>query len=97
MTLLTQLLTLYTWVGIVALLLLLYRIGHFYQVTTHVQSHYRLFLLPMALFFAGMLRYLAVDIQVAGDEVGDLLFFLGGVSLSLIGYFLLKLMTGGGR
>jgi hypothetical protein len=27
--------------------------------------------------------------------VGDIFFFLGGVSLALLGYYLLQLMTGG--
>jgi hypothetical protein len=92
---LTRLLTLYIWVGVAALLMLLYRIAHFYQVTTGLRSRYRFFLAPVFLFLAGMLRYLTTNVRVAGDIVGDLLFFLGGISLSLIGYFLLKLMTGG--
>jgi len=95
MTILTKLLTLSVWVGIAVLLVLLYRIARFYQVTTQVRSHYRLFLAPITLFLAGMIRYLLVNVQVAGDELGDLFFFLGGVCLSLMGYFLLKLMTGG--
>jgi hypothetical protein len=92
---LTRLLTLYIWVGVAALLMLLYRIAHFYQVTTGLRSRYRFFLVPVFMFSAGMLRYLTTNIKVAGDILGDLLFFLGGISLSLIGYFLLKLMTGG--
>ncbi len=90
-----KLLTLYVWIGIAVLLLMLYHIAHFYQVTTGLRSHYRLFLVPVTLFLAGMLRYLVIDTGLAGDVLGDLLFFLGGVALSLIGYFLLKLMTGG--
>ena len=95
MTILTKLLTLYVWMGTAALLMLLYRIAHFYQVTTGLRSYYHFFLVPVAFFVAGMLRYLMIDIGFAGDIMGDLLFFLGGVSLSLIGYYLLKLMTGG--
>jgi hypothetical protein len=92
---LAKLLTLCIWIGTAALIMLLYRIAHFYQVTTGLRSHYRFFLVPVILFLAGMLRYLIIDTRIAGDIIGDLLFFLGGVSLSLIGYFLLKLMTGG--
>lgn len=95
MTILLKLLPIYIWVGITFLLFLLYRIAHFYQATTGLHSHYRLFFVPMILFMAGMLRYLVIDHGFAGDVVGDLCFFLGGISLSLTGYFLLTLMTGG--
>jgi hypothetical protein len=95
MTVLTKLLTLYIWSGIVALILLLNRIGRFYQLTTGVRTRYRLFFVPIALFLAGMVRYLVSDAGFAGDVLGDLLFFLGGVSLILLGYYLLRLMTGG--
>jgi hypothetical protein len=98
-TIIVKLSTLYIWMGVAALLMLLYRIAHFYQMTTGVRSHYRWFLVPVVLFLAGMLRYLIVDTglagNISGDELGDLLFFLGGVSLSLVVYVLLKLMTGG--
>ena len=95
MSTLTKLLTLYIWAGIAALLMLLYHIGHFYQATTGLRSHYRFFLVPIVLFLAGMLRYVMIGTGFAGDVLGDLLFFLGGLSLAVIGYFLLKLMTGG--
>ncbi len=95
MTILLKLLSVYVWLGITFLLFLLYQIAHFYQMTTGLRSHYRLFSIPMGLYIAAMLRYLTLDKQVSGDVLGDLLFFLGGVSLSLMGYFLLKLMTGG--
>ena len=95
MTILIKLLTLYIWAGVAVLLMLLYRIAHFYQVTTGLRSHYRYFLIPVVSFIVGMLRYLMTDIGFAGDVMGDLFFFLGGISLSLVGYYLLKLMTGG--
>jgi hypothetical protein len=44
---------------------------------------------------AGTVRYLFADQTIAGDILGDMLFFLGGISLALVGYFLLRLMTGG--
>jgi len=95
MTLLLKLLSIYIWLGITFLLFLLYRIAHFYQTTTGLRSHYRFFFIPMTLFIAGMLRYLTLDTGFAGDIMGDFCFFLGGVSLSMAGYFLLTLMTGG--
>jgi hypothetical protein len=95
MDILTKLLMLLIWGGIVALLLLLYRIAQFYQMTTGLRSHYRFFLVPVVLFVAGVARYLVLDIGFTGDVLGDLLFFLGGGALTLVGYYLLKLMTGG--
>jgi hypothetical protein len=95
MTILTKLLTLFFWFGVVALILLLNRIARFYQMTTGVRSYHRAFYVPMVLFVAGMGRYLTIDNGFAGDVLGDTLFFLGGVSLCFAGYFLLKLMTGG--
>jgi hypothetical protein len=95
MTILKNLLLLYFWVGVVTLILLINRIARFYQLTTGVRSYYRAFLVPAFLFLAGTVRYLFSDQKIAGDILGDMLFFLGGISLSLVGYFLLRLMTGG--
>ena len=95
MIILTKLLTLYIWIGIVAFVLLLNRIARFYELTTGVATHYRLFFVPVAFFLVGMIRYLVSDAGFAGDIVGDICFFLGGVSLALLGYYLLQLMTGG--
>jgi hypothetical protein len=95
MAILTKLLTLYIWVGISVLILLLNRIARFYQLTTGVRTYYRLFIVPVVFFLAGMVRYLVADAGFAGDVLADICFFLGGVSLSLVGYYLLQLMTGG--
>jgi hypothetical protein len=95
MTVLTKMLTLYIWLGIAVLILLLNRIARFYELTTGIRTHHRLFFLPVAFFFLGMLRYLFSDVGFAGDVLGDVSFFLGGVSLALLGYYLLRLMTGG--
>jgi len=77
------------------LILLINRIARFYQMTTGVSSYYRAFFVPAFLFLVGMGRYLMTDFGFAGDMLGDILFFLGGICLSMMGYFLLKLMTGG--
>jgi hypothetical protein len=95
MTILTKLLTLFIWIGIGVLLLLINRIARFYELTTGVRSYHRLFFVPILLLIAGAARYLMIDTGFAGDVVGDILFFTGGACLAFIGYFLLKLMTGG--
>lgn len=95
MTFVTKLSTIYIWIGIALLLLVINRIARFYELTTGVRSHHRMFIVPTLLFIAGAGRYIFVESGFAGDIIGDVLFFLGGVSLSLTGYYLLKLMTGG--
>jgi hypothetical protein len=95
MTTLAKLLTIYFWVGTAALILLLSRIAQFYQLTTGVRTYHRLFWIPVTCFLAGMIRYVMIGGGFAGDVLGDLLFFFGGASLAVTGYFLLKLMTGG--
>ena len=95
MTVFFNLLTLFIWSGIAILLLLINRIARFYQLTTGVRSHHQLFFVPMILFYAGVGRYILINSRFAGDVLGDFFFFLGGISLSTIGYHLLRLMTGG--
>jgi hypothetical protein len=82
------------WVGVGVLLLLLYRIAHFYQVTSGQASHYRLFLIPLTLLLLGGLRY-ALAKGYGGDVLGDGLQFLGGVALIGLGLSLVRMMTGG--
>jgi hypothetical protein len=95
MSILTKAFTVYIWIGITVLILLLNRIARFYQMTTGVRSHHRVFLFPVLFFAAATMRYLVTDCRFAGDVIGDLLFFVAGICLSFMGYFLLKLMTGG--
>lgn len=95
MIILTKFLTLFIWSGVALLLLLINRIARFYQLTTGVRSLHRLFFVPMLLFYAGVGRYILIDSRFAGDAMGDILFALGGISLFMIGYHLLRLMTGG--
>jgi len=101
--------TLLSWVGVAVLLLLLYRIAYFYEVTSKQPTHYRLFIFPMALLLLGGLCYLiAGDLgevdsssleQVIGIArlAGDSLQLAGGISLVGLGVFILRLMTGGRR
>ncbi len=91
------------------LLLLLYRIAYFYEVTSKQPTHFRLFIFPMALLLLGGLCYLiAGDLGEAGSSsleqvigtarlAGDSLQLAGGISLVGLGVFLLRLMTGGRR
>ena len=96
MDLIASILTFVAWLGVSALLLVLYRIAHFYQATSGQSTHYRLFLIPMALFLLGGTRYAMVG-DLAGDVIGDSLQLAGGVLLLWLGASLLQMMTGGRR
>ena len=84
----------YTWAILGILIVVLYRIARFYQVPSGRRSYYRLFLVPLVLMLAGGLRYATLGI-IVGDVWADLLMIVGGASLIVLGYYLLRLMTGG--
>jgi len=96
MTILFKFLLIIIWTGAGVLIVLLYRIGRFWQSQTGLQAYHQVFLVPLILFIAAALRYVMTDVGFTGDVLADLLALSGGVSLSLAGYILLKRMTGGG-
>ena len=73
----------------------LFAIARFYEQKAGQKSYYTVFLVPIALFAVAAIRYLWIVPQIAGDPWGDIMRFLGGVTLMGAGYFLLKLMMGG--
>ena len=92
MATLNAVLLLVAWGVICALIVVLYRIARFYQITSGRRSLYRWFLAPLILLAAAMV----IDVFVVGGPnlTGDALLLLGGVSLIGLGYNLLRLMTG---
>jgi hypothetical protein len=90
---LNRVMGLYAWAGIGVLLIVLYRIARFYQVSAKEPSHYRWFALPFVLFLSAAVRYAWIG-DFAGDMLGDGLMLAAGSSLFVTGYYLLKLMTG---
>ncbi len=94
MTVIDSALSLYIWIAVCALMIILYRIARFYQKTSGRRSYYQLFSVPIVLLLAGGLRYVWLSIFV-GDTLGDLLMVLGGLCLIGLGYYTLRLMTGG--
>lgn len=90
----SRILTLLAWLGVATLLILLYRIAYFYEVSARQPTHYRWFLAPLVLLGLGGLRYTWVN-MVAGDVIGDSLLMAGGFTLVLLGMFLLREMMGG--
>lgn len=92
----TSILTLVAWLGVGVLLLVLYRIAHFYQATSGQSTHYQLFLVPLVLLLLGGIRYALIG-DVAGDMMGDSVQLAGGVALIILGVSLVRMMTGGRR
>ncbi len=93
-SLLANVLALYTWGAVSVLLLFLFSIARFFERKSSRRSYYVLFLLPIILFLGSVLRYLITG-DFVGDLWGDLARVIGGVLVFGLGYFLLKLMTGG--
>ena len=93
---LSRILGLYAWAGIGLLLIVLYRIARFYQISAQEPSYYRWFGVPFVLFLSAAVRYAWIG-DFAGDPPGDGLMLAAGSSLFVIGFYLLKLMTGGRR
>ena len=75
---------------------MLYRIAHFYQVTSGQSTRYRLFAIPLAFLLLGGLRYATVG-DWNGDVIGNTLQLAGGAALIAMGLFLVRKMTGGRR
>ena len=93
-SLLGNILAVYTWGGISILLFFLFAIARFFERKSSRKSFYPLFLLPILLFLASVVRYIYLD-GFVGDPWGDLGRVIGGIMVCGLGYFLLRLMTGG--
>ncbi len=89
-----SLLTLYSWAGISILLYFLFAIARFYERKSSRQSLYQLFVLPAVFFIGSALSYSLVG-DFVGDPLADLGRAIGGALVCGLGYFLLRLMTGG--
>ena len=85
-------LLLIAWGVICALVLVLYRIARFYQITSGRRSRYQWFGVPLILLAAAAV----VDVLFVGEPnvLGDVLLLVGSASLIGLGYNLLRLMTG---
>jgi hypothetical protein len=92
MVIVNDVLLLIAWGVVCVLLVVLYRIARFYQVTSGRLSRYRWFSVPLVLLAGAVVT----DVFIVGGPswVGDVLLLLGGASLIGLGYNLLRLMTG---
>lgn len=104
MSVLFIILALYPWVLVAGSIWFVIHIARFYERkyaelykdALSKRTHYRFFLIPLFLFLFAAGRYAFLD-DLAGDPIGDLAFFVGGVVLAVLGYRLQQLMTGGRR
>jgi hypothetical protein len=92
MAVLDTFLTLVFWGLIGVLIVVVYRIARFYQITSGRPTYYRLFFVPLGLLLAAALLNVAADPQL--NLWRDVLLLAGGVSLIGLGYYLLHLMIG---
>lgn len=90
----SQLLLLYGWFALAALLLLVMLISRFYQQFSGEKTRYRLFLLPIIGFGIAAVRYASID-RISGDLLADGLSALSGVCLTVLSVVLYRQMTVG--
>lgn len=88
---LNQLLLLYSWFALAALLLFLAFIARFYERFSGENTRYRLFLFTLACYAAGWVRYASID-PSGSDAAGDLALGVGGVLLLIHSLYLDRLM-----
>ncbi|MDX2163177.1 MAG: hypothetical protein SF162_17805 [bacterium] len=91
---LSQLLMLYTWFALAALLFFLLLIARFYQRFASERTFFRWFIFPAAVYGLATIRYASID-QVAGDGIGALLMGAAGISLAALSALVYRRMTVG--
>lgn len=89
-----QILLLYTWFPLAAVVALMLLIARFYQKFSGDRTYYMLYFIPLVLFGVGAVRYASLD-QIAGDFVGDLLLGTAGIILISLSILLYRCMTAG--
>ena len=88
-------LNVYTWVAICILLLFLFFIAQFYEKKSGQRSFYPAFLISIACFALAAFLYLPLLPAITGNVLGDILRFVGGLTLVIFGLMLFSFMMGG--
>lgn len=89
-----QILLLYIWFPLAAVLAILLLIARFYQNFSGDRTYYLLYLVPLVLFGAASVRYASID-RVSGDTAADLMLGAAGIVLIGLSIRLYYLMTSG--
>jgi hypothetical protein len=90
----SQMLAVYSWAGVAALVLLLWRIALYYQRASGEGVGHWILAIPALLLGAGAIRYILAGAKFCGDPASDLLLFAGGLVLIGFGFNLQEHMTG---
>jgi hypothetical protein len=90
----SQLLLLYTWFVLAAVLFFLLLIARFYQKFSGENTHFRWFILPIVLYGGAAMRYASID-HIGGDIPGDALLGSAGLVLAFLCIHLYRQMTAG--
>lgn len=93
---LSQLLSLYNWFALTAILLITMMIARFYQRIFGDKTHFHLFFMPIVLFALAVVRYNSIN-QLMGDALGDVTSALGAALLIGLILRLYRQMTSGRR
>lgn len=89
-----QVVTIFIWFGLSALLFLMALIARFYERLSGQRTFYGLFGVPVVAFAIATVVLTRQDV-IAGDAVADLSLTAGGVALSALCLHVYRLMTSG--
>jgi len=105
MHILGSLVVVFSWIIAAILIFFLFLVGRFYEIRFGQKSYYQLMLVPLVLFLIAAVWDAFLANSYTGDPlldfVGaffpDLLFLLGGIILTVLCYYLYRIMMGGRR
>lgn len=105
MHILGSLVVVFGWIIAAILIFFLFLVGRFYEIRFGQKSYYQLMLIPLVLFLIAAIWDAFLANSYTGDPlldfVGaffpDLLFLLGGIILTVLCYYLYRIMMGGRR
>ncbi|MFN2185630.1 MAG: hypothetical protein ACK2UU_16710 [Anaerolineae bacterium] len=105
MHILGSLVVVFSWIIAAILIFFLFLVGRFYEIRFGQKSYYQLMLIPLVLFLIAAIWDAFLANSYTGDPlldfVGaffpDLLFLLGGIILTVLCYYLYRIMMGGRR
>lgn len=83
-----------SWLGITTMSIFLWRIARFYEQSSGESAYSWLFLFPTIFLPLGALSYLISDTRFVGVPIGDVLLFVGGITLLLASALLQQVMMG---
>lgn len=78
-----QVLALYTWFPLIALVYMMMLIARFYERSFGQGTYFKLYVIPMVCFGGGAVRYAGIE-QLSGDWWGDGFILAGGIVLGVL-------------